>query len=165
MTNSPHDPPDHPDPHGTDHHVFVPADAHDDSPAPWAITSDQANHHDDVPRAAYVNLNDRFVDQLDEAGLTAYVQALVAAADVAAAGEGQDAVAERLDAGMRAAGFPMAPVHAEQLVDRLLSAHGVVHIAAYGKVIHGDPALDVARFEPHVVGTEDPANPDRPFYT
>ena len=36
----------------------------DRAPHPGAATSQAANHHDDVPRAAHLSLNDRFVDRL-----------------------------------------------------------------------------------------------------
>jgi len=137
----------------------------DRAPHPGAATSQAANHHDDVPRAAHLSLNDRFVDRLGEAGLTAYVQALVDAAGVAAAGGDHDAVAERLATSLAGSGIEVSPVQRQQVVDQLRSARGNLHVSAYGKVIYGDPALDSASFEPHVVGTEDPADPERPFYT
>lgn len=141
-------------------------DAFDLPPVSGADTSDIANHHHDhVPRAAHISLNDPFVDQLEQAGLTAYIAILAKAAKDAANGASGEAIQQRLRAGFDAAQIEVADAELAVIAEELVNAAGVLHISAYGTVVYGSHRLDVATFQPDVVGTEDPQSPNRPIFS
>lgn len=135
-------------------------------PVPGADTSDTANHHHDhVRRAAHISLNDPFVDDLGEGGLTAYVAAVAAAARSAATGTSAESIVHSLRDAFDVAGIEIFGTELDVLAEELVNARGVVHISAYGDVVYGSHRMDVATFRPDVVGTEDPQSPYRPIFS
>ncbi len=116
-------------------------------------------------RAANLSLNDRFVDELGDSGLQAYVEVLVDTARLAASGATPSQVRSALEQSLTKASIDVSPIERDKLADEIVVAQGRVHISAHGRVIYGDSGFDASTHEPTVRGVEDPEDPDRPALT
>lgn len=131
-------------------------------PIPVASASDRVERPSADPRqTAHISVSDGFAENLGEAGLTAYVHAVVSAAGVAARGGDVAAVRRRLVEAFRDAAIPRPAARDDLIAEQLVAARGDVHVTALGRVIYGAPELDPENYQPRVVGIRDTSPKDQ----
>lgn len=110
-------------------------------------------------------LNDRFIESIGEERLGDYVTTLVNLAAQAKGGSTVE-VTRQLSDILAAHGYPIPPIEAERLAEQLIRANGrdISITRGDGTVLHG-PHHTIGDFDPPVVGSADPEDPDRPLYS
>jgi hypothetical protein len=121
--------------------------------------------HGEVPRGHTFVLNDAFINDVGEEGVRDYVDALVAA-EAYAADHSESEVADFLRDRLEGT-IAERPKDSYGITASLLrGSHGSIAVVTHaGQVLYGDPDAVAQAAHPDVRGTEDPADPHRPFYS
>lgn len=117
-----------------------------------------------APRAALIVLNSAFVDALEPEQVRAYVEALVATSGEADRDE--DSLVAALRQRLDGTGVVLPEESYKNLARQIRDHGGAVSVGTDdGRILHGTPELAPSVHEPDVHGTDDPDDPDRPFYS
>lgn len=115
------------------------------------------------PRLAHLVLNGAFLERHDTTQVQSYVDAVVAVS--AHSDRDEDDIEADLRERMDAAGIALPDESYRNLARQLHDSAGVAVSTDDGRMLHGDPSLSIANHDPDVRGTDDPDDPDRPFYS
>ncbi len=115
-------------------------------------------------RAANIVLSDPFLATHDERQLAAYVDAVVAAAG---SGErAEDALVDGLRQRLGGAGVDLPEESYRNLARQIRDSDGRIMISTNdGRILYAAPSAPGDPQVPDVRGTDDPEDPDRPFYS